>query len=370
MSPNASPNGRAPATKWWSCPSAMSGETNRLAWPGQGVGSRRKSSDQPIAASWTCWPPLANRPLQCPAWPLRLQAEGMAVCQLCGLASARFAPTTWPTPRRASRAIDDTRVRADLDGRQSGHRHWFSGRGRRRQHHHTRAGAAPDTSAVAIAAAMKAQRMPDLHRRRRRLHHRPAHRARSAPPGTPSASKRCWRWRALGSKVLQIRSVEFAGKYKVPLRVLSSFTPDGTSTSDEEATSGTLITFEEDENMEQAIVSGIAFNRDEAKISVLGVPDKSLASPTVILGPVADANIDRGHDHPERSARTARPTSASPCIAGERLRQGHGLLKGTKVHADAGRQRQSWATPRSAKSASSASACAATSALPAKCSVC
>ena len=67
---------------------------------------------------------------------------------------------------------------------------------------------------------------------------------------------------SLGSKVLQIRSVEFAGKYKVKLRVLSSFT-DVNSTD-----MGTLITFEEDENMEQAIISGIAFNRDEAKITV------------------------------------------------------------------------------------------------------
>src|SRR5262252_116830 len=69
---------------------------------------------------------------------------------------------------------------------------------------------------------------------------------------------------SLGSKVLQIRSVEFAGKYKVRLRVLSSFEdPDSTS-------SGTLITFEEDEAMEQAIISGIAFNRDEAKITLMG----------------------------------------------------------------------------------------------------
>jgi aspartate kinase len=88
-----------------------------------------------------------------------------------------------------------------------------------------------------------------------------------------------------GSKVLQIRSVEFAGKYKVKLRVLSSFT-DVNSTD-----MGTLITFEEDENMEQAIISGIAFNRDEAKITVLGVPDKPGVAFS-ILGPVADANID------------------------------------------------------------------------------
>ena len=88
---------------------------------------------------------------------------------------------------------------------------------------------------------------------------------------------------SLGSKVLQIRSVEFAGKYKVKLRVLSSF--------EEDSSSGTLITFEDNRTMEQPIISGIAFNRDEAKITVLGVPD----TPGVayqILGPVADANID------------------------------------------------------------------------------
>jgi len=90
---------------------------------------------------------------------------------------------------------------------------------------------------------------------------------------------------SLGSKVLQIRSVEFAGKYKVKLRVLSSFT-DVNSTD-----MGTLITFEEDESMEQAIISNVAHNRDEAKITVLGVPDRPGIAFS-ILGPVADANID------------------------------------------------------------------------------
>src|SRR5450830_1231983 len=85
-----------------------------------------------------------------------------------------------------------------------------------------------------------------------------------------------------GSKVLQIRSVEFAGKYKVKLRVLSSFEEEG---------EGTLITFEENDNMEQPIISGIAFNRDEAKITVLGVPDRPGIA-YQILGPIADANID------------------------------------------------------------------------------
>ena len=90
---------------------------------------------------------------------------------------------------------------------------------------------------------------------------------------------------SLGSKVLQIRSVEFAGKYKVKLRVLSSFEdPESSST-------GTLITFEEDEAMEQAIISGIAFNRDEAKISLMGVEDRPGIA-YAILGPVAAANVD------------------------------------------------------------------------------
>lgn len=87
---------------------------------------------------------------------------------------------------------------------------------------------------------------------------------------------------SLGSKVLQIRAVEFAGRYRVPLRVLSSFEEEG---------EGTLITFEEDENMEQADISGIAFERDEAKITILGVPDRPGIA-YQILGPIGDANID------------------------------------------------------------------------------
>ena len=87
---------------------------------------------------------------------------------------------------------------------------------------------------------------------------------------------------SMGSKVLQIRSVEFAGKYKVKLRVLSSF---------EDKNEGTLITFEENPNMEQPIISGIAFNRDEAKLSLLGVPDRPGIA-YAILGPIGEANID------------------------------------------------------------------------------
>ena len=88
-----------------------------------------------------------------------------------------------------------------------------------------------------------------------------------------------------GSKVLQIRSVEFAGKYRVKLRVLSSFEEH------DAAGPGTLITYEEDDTMEQAIISGIAFNKDEARILVMGVEDKPGIA-YALLGPIADANID------------------------------------------------------------------------------
>ena len=87
---------------------------------------------------------------------------------------------------------------------------------------------------------------------------------------------------SLGSKVLQTRAVEFAGKYKVKLRVLSSFQSSG---------EGTIITFEDQKNMEEPIISGIAFNRDEAKMTILGVPDMPGIA-YQILGPVAESNID------------------------------------------------------------------------------
>jgi aspartate kinase len=95
---------------------------------------------------------------------------------------------------------------------------------------------------------------------------------------------------SLGSKVLQIRSVEFAGNYKMPTRVLSSLT-DPMMPLEVEANSGTLISFEEENNMEQAAITGIAFNRDEAKITVLGVPDRPGIA-YQILGPIADANVE------------------------------------------------------------------------------
>ncbi|MDR0457706.1 MAG: aspartate kinase, partial [Burkholderiaceae bacterium] len=217
---------------------------------------------------------------------IALQAEDMPSISYAG----------WQVPIRTDDAytkarvehIDDQRVRADLA---AGKVVIITGfQGVDAQGNITTLGrGGSDTSAVAVAAALKADECliytdvdgvyttdPRIVPEARRM--------------TTVSFEEMLEMASLGSKVLQIRSVEFAGKYRVPLRVLSSFTPWDIDIG-EEARSGTLITFEEDEQMEQAVVSGIAFSRDEAKISVLGVPDK----PGIayhILGPVADANIE------------------------------------------------------------------------------
>ena len=138
-----------------------------------------------------------------------------------------------------------------------------------------------DTSAVALAAALKADEC--------QIYTDVDGVYTTDPRVEPAARKldtitfeEMLEMASLGSKVLQIRSVEFAGKYKVKLRVLSSFQDEG---------EGTLITVEEDKQMEQPIISGIAFNRDEAKLTVLGIPDRPGIAYQV-LGPIADANID------------------------------------------------------------------------------
>jgi aspartate kinase len=210
------------------------------------------------------------------------------------MASVSYAG--WQVPIKTNSAytkariesIDDQRVRADLA---QGKVVIVTGfQGIDEQGHITTLGrGGSDTSAVAVAAAMKADECliytdvdgvyttdPRVVPEARRLH--------------TVSFEEMLEMASMGSKVLQIRSVEFAGKYRVPLRVLSSFTPWDIDIT-EEAKSGTLITFEEDEKMEQAIVSGIAFNRDEAKISVVGVPDKPGIA-YQILGAVAEANIE------------------------------------------------------------------------------
>jgi len=146
-----------------------------------------------------------------------------------------------------------------------------------------------DTSAVAIAAAVKASEC---------LIYTDVDGVYTTDPRIVAEARRLERitfeemleMASLGSKVLQIRSVEFAGKYQVKTRVLSSLTPPEMDL-EEEAASGTLITFEEEESMEQAVISGIAFNRDEAKITVTRVPDRPGVAYS-ILGPIAEANID------------------------------------------------------------------------------
>ena len=264
-------------------PSAMSGETNRL------LGLARELS-----------PPASTPELERELDMIAATGEQVSVGLLAIALQAEGVPSVsyagWQVPIRTDVAytkariesIDDARVRADLD---AGRVVIITGfQGVDAQGNVTTLGrGGSDTSAVAVAAAMRAAECliytdvdgvyttdPRIVPEARRLH--------------TVSFEEMLEMASLGSKVLQIRSVEFAGKYRVPLRVLSSFTPWDIPI-DEEAKSGTLITFEEDPTMEQAIVSGIAFNRDEAKISLLGVPDKPGVA-FQILGPVADANID------------------------------------------------------------------------------
>lgn len=212
-----------------------------------------------------------------------------------------------------------------------------------------------DTSAVAIAAALKADECqiytdvdgvyttdPRIVPEARRLE--------------SITFEEMMEMASLGSKVLQIRSVEFAGKYKVKLRVLSSLEELGKEGP------GTLITVEEDIMMEQPTISGIAFNRDEAKLTVLGVPDRPGIA-YQILGPVAEANIDVdmiiqnvGHD-----GSTDFP---SPCRAASSPRRRRSWSRSRAMSARA----RSPATTRSPRCRSSASACAPTSVSPARCS--
>ena len=264
-------------------PSAMSGETNRLL-----ALASELTPDHPDTAYYREQDMLAATGEQASSalLAIALQAEGMPAVSYAGWQVPVRTDSSYTKARIES--IDDARVRADLDagrvviitgfqGIDPGGNITTLGRG------------GSDTSAVAIAAAIKADEC---------LIYTDVDGVYTTDPRVVPAAKRLGtvsfeemlEMASLGSKVLQIRSVEFAGKYKVPMRVLSSFTPWDIDLA-EEASSGTLITFEEDEKMEKAVVSGIAFNRGEAKVSVLGVPDTPGIA-AAILGPVADANID------------------------------------------------------------------------------
>ena len=264
-------------------PSAMSGETNRLlslakeVQPAHLDAAAMRELDA-IAAT--------GEQVSVGLLALALQAEGQPAVSYAGWQVPVRTDSTYTKARIES--IDDARVRVDLaagrvviitgfQGIDATGSVTTLGRG------------GSDTSAVAVAAAMKAAEC---------LIYTDVDGVYTTDPRVVPEARRMktisfeemLEMASLGSKVLQTRSVEFAGKYRVPLRVLSSFTPWDIAI-DEEAKSGTLITFEEDANMEQAVVSGIAFNRDEAKFTVVGVPDKP-GMAYQILGAVADANID------------------------------------------------------------------------------
>ena len=264
-------------------PSAMSGETNRLLGlakelsPAQTTPQLLRELDM-IAST--------GEQVSSGLLAIALQAEGMQAVSYAGW-QVKIATDSSFTKARIE-SIDDARVRADLA---AGKVVVITGfQGVDPDGHVTTLGrGGSDSSAVAVAAALHADEC---------LIYTDVDGVYTTDPRIVAEARRLktisfeemLEMASLGSKVLQIRSVEFAGKYRVPLRVLSSFTPWDIPI-DEEAKSGTLITFEEDEKMEQAVVSGIAFNRDEAKISLMGVTDKPGIA-FMILGPVAEANID------------------------------------------------------------------------------
>ena len=264
-------------------PSAMSGETNRLLAlasdlaPGHPETAYYRELDMLAATGEQASSALLA---------IALQAEGLEAVSYTGWQVPVRTDSSYTKARIES--IDPERVRADLV---AGRVVVITGfQGIDPQGNITTLGrGGSDTSAVAVAAALQADEC---------LIYTDVDGVYTTDPRVVPAAKRLHsvsfeemlEMASLGSKVLQIRSVEFAGKYKVPMRVLSSFTPVDIDLA-EEASSGTLITFEEDEKMEKAVVSGIAFNRGEAKISVLGVPDTPGIA-AAILGPVADANID------------------------------------------------------------------------------
>jgi aspartate kinase len=260
-------------------PSAMSGETNRL------IGLAKEIMGQPDPRELDMLASTGEQ-VSVALLSMALQAIGKQAVSYAGWQVPIKTDSAFTKARIQS--IDDARVRKDVEagriviitgfqGVDDAGNITTLGRG------------GSDTSAVAIAAALKAQEC---------LIYTDVDGVYTTDPRVVSEARRLktvtfeemLELASLGSKVLQIRSVEFAGNYKVPTRVLSSLT-DPLMSLEEEANSGTLISFEEDTHMEQAVISGIAFSRDEAKITVLGVPDKPGIA-YQILGPIAEANVE------------------------------------------------------------------------------
>jgi len=249
--------------------SAMSGETNRL------IGLASEISDNPSAREMDVLVSTGEQ-VTIALLSLALQAIG---CEARSYTGPQVHILTDSAHSKARiQDIDDARVRADLNAGRVVVIAGFQGVDQNGDITTLGRGGS-DTTAVAMAAALKADECqiftdvdgvyttdPRVEPKARRLN--------------KITFEEMLEMASLGSKVLQIRAVEFAGKYNVPLRVLSSF----------EEGEGTLISFEDDE-MEKAKISGIAFNRDESQLTILGVPDEPGVA-YKILGPIAEANVE------------------------------------------------------------------------------
>jgi aspartate kinase len=260
-------------------PSAMSGETNRLLGLAKEISSQPDPRELDVIAA-------TGEQVSVGLLSIALQDAGVEAVSYAGWQVPIKTDSSFTKARISE--IDSERIMRDLD---AGKVVVITGfQGVDPEGHITTLGrGGSDTSAVAIAAALEADEC---------LIFTDVDGVYTTDPRVVEEARRLDRvtfeemleMASLGSKVLQIRSVEFAGKYRVKTRVLSSLT-DPMIALDVEMNSGTLITFEEDETMEKAVISGIAFQRDEARIAVRGVPDKPGIA-YQILGPVADANID------------------------------------------------------------------------------
>ena len=250
--------------------SAMSGETNRLIGLAEQIASRPSPREMDVLVA-------TGEQVTIALLAMALNKRGCPAMSYTG-GQVRILTDSAHSKARI-REIDDHRIRRDLS---QGRVVVVAGfQGVDDQLNITTLGrGGSDTSAVAMAAALKAdecQIYTDVDG------------VYTTDPRVVPEARRLQRvtfeemleLASLGSKVLQIRAVEFAGKYSVPLRVLSTF----------EAGEGTLITYDEEDEMEQALISGIAFNRDEARLTVAGVSDiPGIAYQ--LLGPVSEANIE------------------------------------------------------------------------------
>ncbi|HWV89497.1 MAG TPA: aspartate kinase [Burkholderiales bacterium] len=262
-------------------PSAMAGETNRLISLAQSLQQQPDPRELDVVAS-------TGEQVTIGLLSMALLELGVKARSYTGWQVKVLTDSAFTKSRIIS--IDDQSIRNDLKNGMVAVVAGFQGVDER-GNLTTLGRGGSDTSAVALAAALKAEECqiytdvdgvyttdPRLVPEARRLR--------------TITFEEMLEMAGAGSKVLQIRSVEFAGKYRVPTRVLSSLTDPALPVA-EEAQSGTLITFEEDPHMamEKAVISGVAFNRDEAKITVKDVPDRPGIA-YAILGPIADAHID------------------------------------------------------------------------------